>query len=65
MVYVDPGSGTLIWELIIAAFFLGAVFSISKIKGWVLSRIEKAKALRATKRNPAGVEETSPPSDAN
>lgn len=60
MAYLEPGSGTLIWQLVILSFFLGTIFFISKFKGWVLSRTQKAKEPPATTQNPASEKETSP-----
>jgi len=58
MAYLDPVSGTLIWQLVIASFFLGAIFFISKFKGWVLSRTQKAKEPSATTQNSSSEKET-------
>jgi hypothetical protein len=35
--YTDPGSGIMIWQ-ILAAGFVGVVFQVRKISGWVRSR---------------------------
>ena len=32
--YVDPGSGALVWQLVLAAFF-GAIFFIRRVKLWI------------------------------
>ena len=32
--YIDPGSGALIWQLLLAAFF-GAMFFIRRVKLWI------------------------------
>lgn len=52
MMYADPGSGVLIWQILLALFF-GATFSFSKLKGWVLSRYRPAQKL--TTAEAAGV----------
>jgi hypothetical protein len=38
MIYADPGSGILIWQLLLALFF-GATFFISRIRHWVISKL--------------------------
>ncbi len=58
MLYVDPGSGTLIWQLIIS-FFLGAIFHLGKFKGWILSRTQRAITRRAATRTPFSGKENS------
>ena len=60
MIYADPGSGALTWQLVIVFFFLGAIFFISKFKGWVLSLIQKAKELPATLQDHSNEKEKSP-----
>lgn len=35
--YIDPGSGSMIWQLAAAAVF-GALFQIKRIAGWFRSR---------------------------
>ena len=42
MMYADPGSGVLIWQILLALFF-GATFSFSKLKGWALNRFRPAQ----------------------
>ncbi len=39
--YIDPGSGALIWQLLLAAFF-GAIFYIRKVRSWIQKIIEWA-----------------------
>jgi hypothetical protein len=43
ILYVDPGSGVLIWQLVIS-FFLGIIFYLAKIKGWASSWFRRTKA---------------------
>lgn len=38
MIYADPGSGILIWQLLLALFF-GAMFFLSRIRHWVTSKL--------------------------
>lgn len=37
MIYADPGSGVLIWQILLALFF-GATFSFSKLKAWAMTK---------------------------
>jgi hypothetical protein len=37
MLYADPGSGLLIWQLLLA-IFLGATFYFSKFRSWISSK---------------------------
>jgi len=44
--YVDPGSGALIWQLLLAAFFGGAFYArsiIRHLKEWLNARKKVAK----------------------
>ncbi len=61
MIYADPGSGALTWQLVIVFFFLGAIFFIGKLKGWLLSRTHRANELRATSQDHAREKQNSPP----
>ncbi len=36
--YIDPGSGALILQLLLAAFF-GAIFFVRRIKLWIRARV--------------------------
>jgi len=38
MLYADPGSGVLIWQLLLALFF-GATFYFTKLRHWAISRL--------------------------
>jgi hypothetical protein len=38
MLYADPGSGVLIWQLMLAIFFGGA-FYFSRLRHWVAARL--------------------------
>ena len=38
MMYADPGSGVLIWQLLLA-IFLGATFYFTKLKHWAMAKI--------------------------
>jgi hypothetical protein len=40
--YTDPGSGTLIWQLVLAAFF-GGMFYVRKLKDLVQRRRERTR----------------------
>ena len=48
MLYADPGSGVLIWQLLLALFF-GATFYFSKFKAWassILRPVRKDETLK-------------------
>lgn len=45
MFYADPGSGLLVWQLIVA-LFLGATFSVSKFKLWIRSKLNTERETR-------------------
>jgi len=38
MLYADPGSGVLIWQLLLALFF-GATFYFTKLRHWAISKL--------------------------
>jgi hypothetical protein len=38
MLYADPGSGVLIWQLLLALFF-GATFYFTKLRHWAISKM--------------------------
>lgn len=40
--YVDPGSGLLMWQIILS-LLIGAIFQIKKIKNWLLNKINFRK----------------------
>ncbi len=40
--YVDPGTGSLIWQLIAAAF-VGLMFYAVRIKRWIASKLSRKK----------------------
>lgn len=42
MIYADPGSGVLIWQLLLAVFFGGA-FYFSKLKAWATAKLRSKK----------------------
>lgn len=50
MLYADPGSGVLIWQLLLALFF-GATFYFSKLRHWATAK------LRPERNNVKTVEE--------
>ena len=43
MLYADPGSGVLIWQLLLALFFGGA-FYFTKLRQWATSKFRLARA---------------------
>lgn len=38
MLYADPGSGVLIWQLLLALFF-GVTFYFSKLRHWAVAKL--------------------------
>ena len=38
LLYADPGSGILIWQLLLALIF-GATFYFSKLRHWVVGKL--------------------------
>jgi len=46
MLYADPGSGVLIWQLLLALFF-GAAFYFTKLRQWAASKFRPASARQA------------------
>ena len=42
MVYADPGSGILIWQMLLA-LFIGATFYFSKFRTWVTTKLKPAR----------------------
>lgn len=38
MLYADPGSGVLIWQLLLAIFF-GGTFYFTKLRHWATAKI--------------------------
>jgi hypothetical protein len=42
MLYTDPGSGVLIWQLLIAIFF-GATFYFTKVRHWAIAKLKLAR----------------------
>jgi hypothetical protein len=42
MLYADPGSGILIWQMLLA-LFIGATFYFSKFRTWVTTKLRPAR----------------------
>lgn len=40
--YIDPGTGSLIWQMLLAIFF-GLLFYVSRIKNWIMSKLGRRK----------------------
>lgn len=38
MLYADPGSGVLIWQILLALFF-GVTFYFTKLRHWIIARV--------------------------
>ena len=45
MLYADPGSGAMVWQLLLALFF-GATFYFSRLKDRVALRLNNRKEIR-------------------
>jgi hypothetical protein len=43
LLYTDPGSGTLVWQLVLAAFF-GGMFYLRKLKERIQRRRHRTRA---------------------
>lgn len=46
MLYTDPGSGVLIWQLVIAVFF-GATFYFTRLRHWATAKLRLARNTKA------------------
>lgn len=44
LLYTDPGSGAMIWQLLLA-FIFGATFYFSRFKEWISARMNKGKEI--------------------
>lgn len=42
MMYADPGSGVLIWQLLLALFF-GAAFYFTKLRQWATAKFRSGR----------------------
>jgi hypothetical protein len=42
LLYTDPGSGTLVWQLVLAAFF-GGMFYLRKLKDLIQRRRQRTR----------------------
>lgn len=42
MLYADPGSGVLIWQILLALFF-GVTFYFTKLRHWVTARLRPVR----------------------
>jgi hypothetical protein len=45
MLYADPGSGVLIWQLLLAIFF-GGTFYFTKLRHWAIAKIRPERSER-------------------
>jgi hypothetical protein len=48
MLYADPGSGILIWQMLLA-LFIGATFYFSKVRTWVATKFRSVRPDEASK----------------
>lgn len=46
LLYTDPGSGTLIWQLLLAAFF-GGMFYLRRLKDLITQRRRQGRVSRS------------------
>jgi hypothetical protein len=44
--YTDPGSGTLVWQLLLAAFF-GGMFYVRRLKDLITQRKQQRRVSRS------------------
>lgn len=47
MLYADPGSGVLIWQLLLALFF-GATFFFTRFRHWASAKLHLARNSQQT-----------------
>ena len=52
--YIDPGTGALIWQMIVSAF-VGLLFYLKKTRDWIIGLF-----LNVFRRNPKADENTTP-----
>ena len=45
MLYTDPGSGILIWQLLLALFF-GAAFYFTRLRQWASAKLRPARTVQ-------------------
>lgn len=60
LAYIDPGTGLLIWQSIVAAF-VGAVFYFKKTRDWLLGRIRRLFRRGGPAEQEAPASEDQPP----
>jgi hypothetical protein len=58
MLYADPGSGILIWQMLLA-LFIGATFYFSKFRTWVTTKLKHARHAETSKPLPETPVQTS------
>jgi hypothetical protein len=60
MLYADPGSGILIWQMLLA-LFIGATFYFSKFRTWVITKLKHARHAETSDALPETPVQTSLP----
>ena len=50
MFYADPGSGVLIWQLLLALFF-GATFFFTRLRHWASAKLHLVRNSQPTEKN--------------
>ena len=53
--YIDPGSGALLWQTIVAAF-VGFLFYLKKTRRWIVADVFRKMFGRGQKPPDAGIE---------
>ena len=59
LAYIDPGTGLLIWQSIVAAF-VGAVFYFKKTRDWIVKQFRRLFRRGTTEETPAPPEDPTP-----
>lgn len=49
--YIDPGSGTLLWQLLLAGL-VGAMFWVQRLRQWLASAVTRVIAVLKPKKQP-------------
>ena len=53
MIYADPGSGMLVWQLLVALIF-GATFYFTKLREWASAKLRLARSVQQS--NPPAIQ---------
>lgn len=55
LAYIDPGTGLLIWQAIVAAF-VGTVFYFKKTRDWIVNQVRRLLGRKPKEDPPAAKE---------